>query len=93
MKKIMSKKTNRTFSFVCIGVFVLSLACIAFFVGAIIKQTFEKQELLAQQERLEEEYNRLLQIYDNVDENGYYNVYTDGEMIVYGNGSTVEFKN
>lgn len=84
-----SKRANRLISYLCILGFALSLVCVAIFGVALIKENIKNRQLLEQQQALTEEYNHLQELYNNVDDDGYFNVYTDGEMIVYGNGSTI----
>mgnify|MGYP003462671546 FL=1 len=76
---------------ICIAIFAISLVCVGFFVVEIINQNKQKQDLLRRQEEITQEYNHIRDIYDNnVDDDGYFNVYTDGDMIVYGTGSTIQ---
>ena len=42
----------------------------------------------AYQDRVEE-YEHIKDIVGNLDENGYYNVYSDGELIIYGEGDDI----
>ncbi len=90
-KKVQSKKVNRILSLICIAIFAISLVCVGFFAVEIINQNKQKQDLLRRQEEITQEYNHIRDIYDNnVDDDGYFNVYTDGDMIVYGTGSTIQ---
>ena len=52
-----------------------------------LQQLYQKIQQ-AYQDRVEE-YEHIKDIVGNIDENGYYNVYSDGELIIYGEGDDI----
>lgn len=89
MKRRLSKKTNRLISILCLGVFCLSISMLGIMVGKICKIYFENQELNQKYEAIKEEAERIEQIYNNVDDEGFYNVYGNGDMIIYGENEII----
>ncbi len=68
---------NRTFSFFCIGIFAASMVLLVVIGINIVSKILYHQELIAQQERMEEELDYLGDIGAYTKE-GYYIVYSDG---------------
>ena len=89
MKKILSSQTNRVISIVSLSIFIASIILLVIFLVFYYQQYKENISLQqAYQDRVEE-YEHIKDIVGNLDENGYYNVYSDGELIIYGEGDDI----
>ncbi len=89
MKKRLSSQTNRVISIVSLSIFIASIILLVIFLVFYYQQYKENISLQqAYQDRVEE-YEHIKDIVGNLDENGYYNVYSDGELIIYGEGDDI----
>lgn len=89
MKKRLSSQTNRVISIVSLSIFIASIILLVIFLVFYYHQYKENISLQqAYQDRVEE-YEHIKDIVGNIDENGYYNVYSDGELIIYGEGDDI----
>ena len=89
MKKRLSSQTNRVISIVSLSIFIASIILLVIFLVFYYQQYKENISLQqAYQDRVEE-YEHIKDIVGNIDENGYYNVYSDGELIIYGEGDDI----
>ena len=89
MKKRLSSQTNRVISIVSLSIFIASIILLVIFLVFYYQQYKENISLQqAYQDRVEE-YEHIRDIVGNIDENGYYNVYSDGELIIYGEGDDI----
>lgn len=89
MKKRLSSQTNRVISIVSLSIFIASIILLVIFLVFYYQQYKENISLQqAYQDRIEE-YEHIKDIVGNIDENGYYNVYSDGELIIYGEGDDI----
>lgn len=90
MKKRLSKNVNRVISVVCLAVFAVSLVCVGSISYSIIASYRENERLKEEYKEVLQEVARLQEEENKVDNDGYYNVYSNGEeMVVYGNGQTI----
>ncbi len=89
MKKRLSSQTNRVISIVSLSIFIASIILLVIFLVFYYQQYKENISLQqAYQDRVEE-YEHIKDIVGNIDEDGYYNVYSDGELIIYGEGDDI----
>lgn len=89
MKKRLSSQTNRVISIVSLSIFIASIILLVIFLVFYYQQYKDNISLQqAYQDRVEE-YEHIKDIVGNLDENGYYNVYSDGELIIYGEGDDI----
>ena len=89
MKKRLSRQTNRVISIVSLSIFIASIILLVIFLVFYYQQYKENISLQqAYQDRVEE-YEHIKDIVGNIDENGYYNDYSDGELIIYGEGDDI----
>ena len=89
MKKRLSSQTNRVISIVSLSSFIASIILLVIFLVFYYQQYKENISLQqAYQDRVEE-YEHIKDIVGNIDEDGYYNVYSDGELIIYGEGDDI----
>lgn len=89
MKKRLSSQTNRVISIVSLSIFIASIILLVIFLVFYYQQYKENISLQqAYQDRVEE-YEHIKDIVGNLDEDGYYNVYSDGELIIYGEGDDI----
>lgn len=89
MKKRLSSQTNRVISIVSLSIFIASIILLVIFLVFYYQQYKENISLQqAYQDRVEE-YEHIKDIVGNLDENGYYSVYSDGELIIYGEGDDI----
>jgi len=90
MKKKLSRSANRIISISCLAIFFISLVCLGTFTYRIYASYRENERLKQEYQNLLQEIARLEEYDFKVDDDGYYNVYSNGEeMVVYGNGETV----
>lgn len=87
----LSKTSNRIISILCIVLFLASIISASVMGYEIYKNYIYNEELTAEQQKLKDEYEAIQEIYEDVDENGYYNVYSDGESIIYEDGGVIIF--
>lgn len=89
MKKRLSSQTNRVISIVSLSIFIASIILLVIFLVFYYQQYKENISLQqAYQDRVEE-YEHIKDIVGNIDEDGYYNVYSDGKLIIYGEGDDI----
>lgn len=89
MKKRLSSQINRVISIVSLSIFIASIILLVIFLVFYYQQYKENISLQqAYQDRVEE-YEHIKDIVGNIDEDGYYNVYSDGELIIYGEGDDI----
>lgn len=86
---VRSKQTNHLISILCLSVFGLSLFCAGIFGIVLFRQYQENERLQRQYDEMQEEYRNIQEMYDNTDDEGYYNAYSDGELVIYGVGGTI----
>ena len=81
-----SAKKNRLISLFSLILFSFSLLFSAIIGWNIYLRYRENEELKA---RIVQEYEHFQEVYEKVDGSGYYDVYSDGDYIVYGNGGAI----
>ena len=92
MSEIRSKEFNHFISVVSIAVFCLSIVCVGIFGFMFFNNYQENLRLKEEYDRMQQEYQEVQDIYENTDENGYYHVYSDGELVIYDVGGTIIIK-
>ena len=86
MAKKLSKSTNRLISVLCLTFFGVSVLFLGITGAALVSTYFENRRL---EEQLNNEIAELEEIYKYVGEDGYYNVYANGEYVIYSSGGSI----
>lgn len=89
MARAKSKRFNHLISVISIVVFGLSIILIGS-VGVICFNNYQENKKLEERyQQKVEEYETVKSFYDDTDEDGYYNVYSDGELVIYEVGGRI----
>lgn len=89
MARAKSKRFNHLISVISIVVFGLSIILIGS-VGVICFNNYQENKRLEERyQQKVEEYETVKSFYDDTDEDGYYNVYSDGELVIYEVGGRI----
>lgn len=92
MNKIRSKQVNHLISVLSIAIFCLSIFALIVYGVIFIKNYQDNQRLKEEYAQMQQEYENLQETYENTDEEGYYHVYSDGELVIYDVGGTIIIK-
>ena len=92
MSEIRSKKFNHFISVGSIAIFCLSILCLGVFAFLIYNNYQENERLKAEYEAMKQEQERIEEMYLNTDEDGFYNVYSEDEVVIYDVGGTIIIK-
>lgn len=81
--KKLTRRTNRLISIICVCIFTFSLVCLGSVLYSIYQTYQENERLKEEYQRIQEEMEYMEKLFDKVDKDGYYNVYADGELVIY----------
>ena len=85
MAKKLSKRSNRLISVMCICIFAFSLVCLGSVLYSLYETYQENERLQSEYQQIQQEMQYMEELFNKVDKDGYYNVYADGDIIVYDN--------
>ena len=85
MTKKLSKRSNRLISVMCICIFAFSLVCLGSVLYSLHQTYLENERLQSEYQQIQQEMQHMEELFNKVDKDGYYNVYADGDIIVYDN--------
>lgn len=88
MAKKLSKRSNRLISIICVCIFAFSLVCLGSVLYSIYNTYQENERLMSEYQQIQEEMKYMEELFDKIDKNGYYNVYTNGDIVVYDGEET-----
>ena len=89
MARAKSKRFNHLISVISIVVFGLSIILIGSVSVICFNNYQENKRLEERYQQKVEEYETVKSFYDDTDEDGYYNVYSDGELVIYEVGGRI----
>ena len=89
MARAKSKRFNHLISVISIVVFGLSIILIGSVSVICFNNYQENKRLEERYQQKVDEYETVKSFYDDTDEDGYYNVYSDGELVIYEVGGRI----
>ena len=92
MNEVKSKQFNHFISVTSIAIFCLSIVCLGIFGFILINNYQENVRLKEEYDKMQAEQERIEEMSYKTDEDGYYNVYGEDELVIYDVGGTIIIK-
>ena len=92
MSEVKSKQFNHFISVTSIAIFCLSIVCLGIFGFILINNYQENVRLKEEYDKMQADQERIEEMSYKTDEDGYYNVYAEDELVIYDVGGTIIIK-